>query len=177
MSHVIPIVWQKVVGDQTQKMYDRSISLRKICMKLKCSKLSLQMLMSSSFHLFFPSVSVLKKNLNTPIYFFISTLIESAEWDYFTPCRNIKHFWHFVRDPNYVGIFPVRMSLIFTDFPTGSGFQPSAVLEICKYQRQKFQCSSDLPCAKYNCVRVVLFLRQMYWLFMLQNMFPHRPPW
>ena len=38
-------------------------------------------------------------------------------------------------DPTYVAIFPVnlRMDLIFTDFPTGSGSPPCAVLEICKY--------------------------------------------
>ena len=35
-----------------------------------------------------------------------------------------------------VGIFPVylRMALIFTDFQTGSGSQPCALLEICEYQ-------------------------------------------
>ena len=40
-------------------------------------------------------------------------------------------------DPNYVGIFLVhpRMPLIFTDFPTGSGYKLCVVLEICKYQR------------------------------------------
>ena len=39
-------------------------------------------------------------------------------------------------EPGYVGIFPVylRMALIFTDFPTGSGSQPWALLEICEYQ-------------------------------------------
>ena len=38
-------------------------------------------------------------------------------------------------DPTYVAIFPVylRMDLIFTDVPTGSGSPPYAVLEICKY--------------------------------------------
>ena len=37
----------------------------------------------------------------------------------------------------YIRIFPVylRMALIFTNFPTGSGFQPCALLEICEYQR------------------------------------------
>ena len=35
----------------------------------------------------------------------------------------------------YSGIFEIfRMSLIFTDFPTGSESQPCAVLEICEYQ-------------------------------------------
>ena len=35
-------------------------------------------------------------------------------------------------DPTYVGTFPVnlRMPLIFTDLPTGSGSAPCAVLEI-----------------------------------------------
>ena len=38
-------------------------------------------------------------------------------------------------DLTYVVIFPVylRMDLIFTDFPTGSGSPPGAVLDICKY--------------------------------------------
>ena len=40
-------------------------------------------------------------------------------------------------DLNYLGIFlaHLRMPQIFTIFPTGSGFQLCAVLEICKYQR------------------------------------------
>ena len=39
-------------------------------------------------------------------------------------------------ESNYVGIFPVylRIALIFTDFPTGSGSQACAFLEICDYQ-------------------------------------------
>ena len=39
-------------------------------------------------------------------------------------------------DLTYVGTFPVnlRMALIFTDLPTGSGSAPCAVLEIFKYQ-------------------------------------------
>ena len=38
-------------------------------------------------------------------------------------------------DPTYMAISPVylRMDLIFTDFLTGSGSLPCAVLEICEY--------------------------------------------
>ena len=40
---------------------------------------------------------------------------------------------------------------------------------------QYFQRGLALPDIKYNCV--VLFLTQLYWLFiMLQNIFSHRPP-
>ena len=40
-------------------------------------------------------------------------------------------------DSTYIGTSQVnlRMALIFTDLPTGSGSAPCAVLEICKYQR------------------------------------------
>ena len=31
----------------------------------------------------------------------------------------------------------IRISLIFTDFPTGSGYQPCAILEICEYQSHR----------------------------------------
>ena len=50
-----------------------------------------------------------------------------------------KIIWHnyilYKGDLTYVAIFPVylRMDLIFTDVPTGSGSPPCAVLEICKY--------------------------------------------
>ena len=39
-------------------------------------------------------------------------------------------------EPSDIGIFPVYpwMALIFTDFPTGSGSQPCALLEISEYQ-------------------------------------------
>ena len=38
--------------------------------------------------------------------------------------------------PSYIIIFQVylRIPLIFKDFPTGNGFLPSALQEICKYQ-------------------------------------------
>ena len=40
-------------------------------------------------------------------------------------------------DLNYIGIVPVRIPLIFTDFPTGSVFHLCPVLEICKYQKHQ----------------------------------------
>ena len=48
----------------------------------------------------------------------------------------IKNYivWLLRREIN--GIFQVylRLALIFTDFPTGSGSQACALLEICEYQ-------------------------------------------
>ena len=56
------------------------------------------------------------------------------------------------------------MALIFTDFPTGSGSQPCALLEETSLSKlEKFQRSSDLPNIKYNCA--VLFWSQLYWVF------------
>ena len=42
-----------------------------------------------------------------------------------------------IKTPVKLEFFPVclRMALIFTDFPTGSGSQPCALLEIYEYQR------------------------------------------
>ena len=61
------------------------------------------------------------------------------------------------------------MALIFTDFPTGSGSLPCALLENLWISEpslgilKKMQHSLVLPNIKYNCV--VLFLSQLYWLF------------
>ena len=53
----------------------------------------------------------------------------------FAPKIILHNYTLYKGDPTYVAIFPVylRMDLIFTDFPTGSGSPPCAVLEICKY--------------------------------------------
>ena len=53
----------------------------------------------------------------------------------FAPQKILHNYILCKGDPTYMAIFPVylRMDLIFTDFPTGSGSPPCAVLEICKY--------------------------------------------
>ena len=53
----------------------------------------------------------------------------------FVPKIILHNYILYKGDPTYVAISPVylRMDLIFTDFPTGSGSPPCAVLEICKY--------------------------------------------
>ena len=53
----------------------------------------------------------------------------------FVPKIILHNYILYKGDPTYVAIFPVylRMDLIFTDVPTGSGSPPCAVLEICKY--------------------------------------------
>ena len=55
----------------------------------------------------------------------------------FVPKIILQNYILYKGDPTYMAIFPVdlylRMDLIFTDFPTGSGSPPCAVLEICKY--------------------------------------------
>ena len=53
----------------------------------------------------------------------------------FVPKIILHNYIFYKGDLTYVAIFPVclRMDLIFTDFPTGSGSPPCAVLEIYKY--------------------------------------------
>ena len=58
--------------------------------------------------------------------------------------------------------------MIFTDFPTGRGYQLCALLKsvniraILRYSG-KCKHSSALPNVRYNCV--VLFWSQLHWLF------------
>ena len=53
----------------------------------------------------------------------------------FVPKTILHNYILYKGDPTYEAIFPVylRMDLIFTDFPTGSGSPPCTVLEIYKY--------------------------------------------
>ena len=59
------------------------------------------------------------------------------KWRRHIPKIILHNYILYKGDPTYIGTFPVnlRMALIFTDLPTGSGSAPCAVLEICKYQR------------------------------------------
>ena len=75
----------------------------------------------------------------------------------FVPKIILHNYILYKGDPTYVAIFPVyvRMDLIFTDFPTGSGSPPCAVLENCHI--------GQITLIKYNCA--ILFLGQMSSLF------------
>ena len=72
---------------------------------------------------------------------------------------------------SYIVIFPVylRMALIFTDFPTGSGSQPCAVFGNLRIPNsflsklEKFQHIFPVPNIKYSCV--VLYWSHLYLLF------------
>ena len=61
-----------------------------------------------------------------------------------------------------------KIATIDTDFPTGIGSQPCAMLKSVNIKGilsklEKFQCSSALPNIKYNCA--VLFWCQLCWIF------------
>ena len=80
-----------------------------------------------------------------------------------SPCRNILSV------------------LIFTDFPSGSGSQPCALLEICEYQglpwfNWKFSNIAWLSLILKINIKYYFCVRCIDYLCMLQNKCSHRPP-
>ena len=69
---------------------------------------------------------------------------------------------------------PEDGSDIFTDFPTRSGSQPCALLDICEYHRypskmEKFKCSLALPNIKYIIIQYYFWHKCIGYLCMLSN--------